>query len=97
MSDGAIVSEDYDGRPGCNLCGPCDLGCPTGARSSADVTFWPRALRHGVSVAPGHFASPADGHDHLRLCHDRPDAELAEGAARLAAAWSETAPARVLA
>jgi hypothetical protein len=50
-----------------------------------------------VSVAPGLFASPIGGHDHLRLCHDRPDEELLEGTARLAAAWSETLPTRVLA
>ena len=53
VSDGAIVSETYDGRPGCNLCGPCDVGCPTGARASADVTFWPRALRHGAELRTG--------------------------------------------
>jgi choline dehydrogenase-like flavoprotein len=53
VSDGAIVSEAYDGRPGCNLCGPCDVGCPTGARASADVTFWPRALRHGAELRTG--------------------------------------------
>ncbi|MGI9149203.1 MAG: GMC family oxidoreductase [Chloroflexota bacterium] len=53
VSDGAIVSEPYDGRPACNLCGPCDLGCPTGARSSADVTFWPRALRNGAELRTG--------------------------------------------
>ncbi len=33
VSDSAIVAEDYDGRPACNLCGPCDVGCPTGARA----------------------------------------------------------------
>ncbi|MGN6671959.1 MAG: GMC family oxidoreductase [Thermomicrobiales bacterium] len=50
-SDAAIVSEPYgEGRQGCNLCGPCDLGCPTGARSSADVTYWPAALRLGVEL-----------------------------------------------
>jgi choline dehydrogenase-like flavoprotein len=53
VSDSAIVAEDYDGRPGCNLCGPCDLGCPTGARHSADVTFWPRALRAGAELRTG--------------------------------------------
>jgi choline dehydrogenase-like flavoprotein len=53
VSDGAIVSEPYDGRPGCNRCGPCDLGCPTGARASADVTFWPRALRNGAELRTG--------------------------------------------
>ena len=85
--------------PGCTFDPPAGglslwVRLPGGADAAA---FASRALRHGVSVAPGHFASPAGGHDHLRLCHDRPDAELAEGAARLAAAWSETAPARVLA
>jgi choline dehydrogenase-like flavoprotein len=53
ISDGAILSEAYDGRPACNLCGPCDLGCPTGARASADVTFWPRALRLGTELRTG--------------------------------------------
>jgi choline dehydrogenase-like flavoprotein len=53
VSDGAILSEPYDGRPACNLCGPCDIGCPTGARASADVTFWPRAVRAGAEVRTG--------------------------------------------
>ncbi len=53
VSDGAILSEAYDGRPACNLCGPCDIGCPTGARASADVTFWPKALRHGAELRTG--------------------------------------------
>jgi choline dehydrogenase-like flavoprotein len=53
VSDGAILSEAYDGRPACNLCGPCDIGCPTGARASADITFWPRALRHGAELRTG--------------------------------------------
>jgi choline dehydrogenase-like flavoprotein len=48
VSDAAILSEAYAGRPACNLCGPCDIGCPTGARASADVTFWPRAVRAGA-------------------------------------------------
>jgi DNA-binding transcriptional MocR family regulator len=55
------------------------------------AAFASRALRHGVSVAPGHFASPAGGHHHLRLCHDRPDEEIDEGMARLAAAWRDAA------
>jgi DNA-binding transcriptional MocR family regulator len=53
------------------------------------ASFASRALRHGVSVAPGLFASPTGGHHHLRLCHDRPDEEIDEGMARLAAAWSD--------
>lgn len=49
-SDSAILAQPFNGRPACNNCGPCDLGCPTGARSSADVTYWPLALRLGVEL-----------------------------------------------
>jgi len=51
-SDAAIITAPYgdDGRQPCNLCGPCDLGCPTGARSSADVTYWPWAIKMGVEL-----------------------------------------------
>jgi DNA-binding transcriptional MocR family regulator len=85
--------------PGCGFDAPAGglslwVRLPGGADAAA---FASRALRHGVSVAPGHFASPTGGHDHLRLCHDRPDEELTEGTARLAAAWSETTPTRVIA
>lgn len=78
--------------PGCEFVPPAGglslwVRLPGGADAAA---FASRALRHGVSVAPGQFASPTGGHDHLRLCHDRPDEELVEGTARLAAAWSET-------
>jgi DNA-binding transcriptional MocR family regulator len=84
--------------PGCTFDTPAGglslwARLPGGADAAA---FAARALRHGVSVAPGTFASPTAGHDHLRLCHDRPDEELLEGAARLAAAWSEAAPSRAL-
>ncbi|HZQ76745.1 MAG TPA: PLP-dependent aminotransferase family protein [Acidimicrobiia bacterium] len=85
--------------PGCAFDPPAGglslwVRLPGGADAAA---FASRALRHGVSVAPGTFASPAGGRDHLRLCHDRPEEELVEGAARLAAAWADTIPARVLA
>lgn len=49
-SDSAIVTQEFNGRPACNNCGPCDVGCPTGARSSADVTYWPLALHLGVEL-----------------------------------------------
>lgn len=55
-SDAAILSAPYadapDRRP-CNLCGPCDLGCPIGARASADITYWPAALRFGAELRTG--------------------------------------------
>jgi choline dehydrogenase-like flavoprotein len=56
VSDGAIISTPFGeelgqaGRQPCNYCGPCDLGCPIGARSSADVTYWPMALRKGAEL-----------------------------------------------
>jgi DNA-binding transcriptional MocR family regulator len=91
----ALVAEAI---PGCTFDRPAGglsvwARLPGGADAAA---FASRALRHGVSVAPGNFASPTGGHDHLRLCHDRPNEELVEGTARLAAAWSETTPPRMV-
>jgi DNA-binding transcriptional MocR family regulator len=92
---GALLTEAI---PGCSFDPPAGglslwVRLPGGADAAA---FASRALRHGVSVAPGRFASPTGGHDHLRLCHDRPDEELLEGTARLAAAWAEASPPRLL-
>jgi choline dehydrogenase-like flavoprotein len=50
--DAAINSVPYDGRAGCNHCGPCQQGCVTGAKASADVTYWPRAIAAGVELRP---------------------------------------------
>jgi choline dehydrogenase-like flavoprotein len=50
VSDSAIIATPFDGRRPCNLCGPCDIGCAPGARSSADVTYWPKALRAGAAL-----------------------------------------------
>lgn len=49
-ADAAINSVAHDGRPACNGGGPCLIGCPTRAKSSADVTYWPSALRNGVEL-----------------------------------------------
>lgn len=50
-SDSAIISAPYgENRLPCNLCGPCDIGCTRASRSSADVTYWPRAVRAGVRL-----------------------------------------------
>ncbi len=46
--DNAIVSRPYDGRPACDAHGKCEYGCPIGAKSSADVSYWPKALKSGV-------------------------------------------------
>jgi choline dehydrogenase-like flavoprotein len=50
-SDSAIISAPYgEGRQPCNNCGPCPLGCPIGASSSAEATYWPLAVRLGVEL-----------------------------------------------
>ena len=38
----AIISQEYDGRIRCQNEGPCNLGCPHGAKSSVDVTYLPK-------------------------------------------------------
>lgn len=51
VSDTAAISAPYgNGRLPCNMCGPCDVGCTRASRSSADVTYWPRAVRDGVRL-----------------------------------------------
>ncbi|XOV89166.1 MAG: GMC family oxidoreductase [Pseudomonadota bacterium] len=49
-SDAAIVSEPYGGRDKCINLGPCISGCAQGAKSSADVTYWPLAIQRGVEL-----------------------------------------------
>lgn len=51
--DSAIITEPYDGRSACNNCGPCALGCTRGAKASADVTYWPKALAKGAVLKTG--------------------------------------------
>ncbi len=49
-SDTAILTSPYDGRPACNNCGPCDIGCYRRAKASTDVTYWPKALALGARL-----------------------------------------------
>jgi choline dehydrogenase-like flavoprotein len=49
-SDNAILSRPYDGRAGCDGRGRCNFGCALRAKSSADVTYWPKALRAGATL-----------------------------------------------
>lgn len=49
-SDSAINSTEYDGRAGCNNCGPCALGCSIKAKASTDVTYWPKAIKLGAKL-----------------------------------------------
>jgi choline dehydrogenase-like flavoprotein len=82
-SDSAILTRDYDGRRACVNCGPCDLGCPIGAKASTDVTYWPKALAKGarlvtrarvreITLGPDGKADGALYHDgEGRLCRQK--------------------------
>jgi len=50
VSDNAIISSAYEGRPPCELHGKCMFGCPIGSKASTDVTYWPKALRKGAAL-----------------------------------------------
>ena len=50
IGDHAIASIPYDGRGGCNYCGPCDVGCIPKAKASVDVTYWPKAIHLGAII-----------------------------------------------
>ena len=52
-SDSAINTTEYDGREACNFAGPCELGCTRGAKATADVTYWPKALANGARLTTG--------------------------------------------
>jgi 2-methyl-1,2-propanediol dehydrogenase len=47
----AVISQGYDGRPGCNSCGMC-YGCARGSMSSFATAVWPRALAAGIELRP---------------------------------------------
>ena len=72
-----VVSEDYDGRPGCTGCAGCISGCPIGAMSKFSLSVWPKALQAGVELRT----------------HARVERELAHGADRAAADATSTASA----
>ncbi|MGB9067861.1 MAG: GMC family oxidoreductase [Candidatus Acidiferrales bacterium] len=48
VSDNGIISRFYDGRLACEMHGKCQLGCPMRAKATADVTYWPKALKKGA-------------------------------------------------
>lgn len=50
-ADAAIATIPYqEERQACNYGNSCDLGCTTRAKASADITYWPPALRAGVQL-----------------------------------------------
>ena len=49
-SDCAINTVAYEGREPCINLGVCGGGCAQGAKGSADITYWPIAIRQGVHL-----------------------------------------------
>lgn len=75
-TDVAVNTAPYgEGRGVCNNCGPCDLGCPLGARSSSDVTYWRAAVKAGAKLITGAQAFEIETDNHGRATgvayHDR--------------------------
>jgi len=53
-SDAAIASTPYaEERLPCNYGSSCDLGCTRKAKASADITYWPPAIRSGARLITG--------------------------------------------
>lgn len=48
----AIATRAASGSPCLNL-GPCNTGCPQGAKSSTDVTYLPAAMKKGLQIITG--------------------------------------------
>ena len=48
-AEAGVISENYDGRPGCNGCGICN-GCPRGSMSKFSLSIWPKALKAGTRL-----------------------------------------------
>ena len=46
----AIATREHEGRARCINLGPCNTGCAQGAKGTADITYWPMALRAGVEL-----------------------------------------------
>jgi choline dehydrogenase-like flavoprotein len=47
-ADNAIISGNYDARPGCQLHGKCLFGCAINAKATPGATYWPKALNKGA-------------------------------------------------
>ena len=45
-----IDDHNFKDRTTCRNIGPCNTGCPIGAKSSVDVAYWPKAIANGVEL-----------------------------------------------
>ena len=49
----AIPSVPYNGLNACVRRGTCMTGCPEGAKSTSDITYWPHAIKNGARLITG--------------------------------------------
>ncbi len=49
----AIPSVPYNGLNACVRRGTCMTGCPEGAKSTSDITYWPHAIKNGARLVTG--------------------------------------------
>ncbi len=49
----AIPSVPWNGLNPCVRRGTCMTGCPEGAKSTANITYWPHALKSGAKIVTG--------------------------------------------
>lgn len=46
----AIATKQFKGHSACINLGTCNSGCPQGAKSSVDISYWPEAIKLGVKL-----------------------------------------------
>lgn len=63
----AIATREQNGRSACINLGPCNTGCPQGAKSSTDITYIKKAEKHGLSVMTGAAVSKVLVKDHKAI------------------------------
>jgi choline dehydrogenase-like flavoprotein len=49
----AIPSVPYNGLNACVRRGTCMTGCPEGAKSTSNITYWPHAIKNGARLITG--------------------------------------------
>jgi choline dehydrogenase-like flavoprotein len=49
----AMPSQPYNGLNACVRRGTCMTGCPEGAKSTTDITYWPAAIKNGAKLVTG--------------------------------------------
>jgi choline dehydrogenase-like flavoprotein len=95
----AISTRDRAGRAGCINLGPCNTGCPQGAKSSTDITYIPRAQKMGLEVLANHAVARIlveNGRAVGVIAHDKAGNEIRIEARNIVLAASAVGTARIL-